>query len=76
MGWGADAIMSLARDPFYQAFHGLYRRYGEAEFGARVREILSRAGVTRVNVVEATPPPAELVEIQLPPSAPRRDDHA
>ena len=32
MGWGAGAIMELARDPNYQAFHGLLQLFGEEEF--------------------------------------------
>jgi hypothetical protein len=76
MGWDLEAIVALARDPFYQAFHGLYRYLGEEAFRRRVSEILSRVGVVRVKSVEAEPPPANLVEIEIPTSLQRNDGDA
>jgi hypothetical protein len=76
MGWDLKGIVTLAGDPFYQAFHGLYLRLGEDSFRRRVSDILSRVGVTRVKTVEAEPPPADLVEIELPASFSREDDQS
>jgi hypothetical protein len=75
-GWDVDAIMSMARNPFYQAFHGLYLHFGEAVFRRHVADILSRVGVTRVRTVVAEHGPAELVGIELPASLSKGDDHA
>lgn len=74
MGWGLEAIMGLARDPFYQGFYGLWRLYGEEELRRRIGAVLSRVGVTRVKTVEKQPAPApspvpNLVQIQIPASS-------
>jgi hypothetical protein len=63
MGWSSARIVELARDPFYQALHGLWRLHGEAEFQRRVGQIVARAGVTRVREIVA-PPPSELLQIE------------
>ena len=63
MGWDRAAIMSLARDPFYAALHGLLRLYGEGEFDRRVSQVLARVGVVRVRTFEA-PPPGDLLQIE------------
>ena len=47
MGCDLDAIMDLACDPFYQAFHGLRQLLGDDELRRRVADILQRCGVTR-----------------------------
>jgi hypothetical protein len=62
LGWGTDDIMRVSTDPFYVAFHGLIRRYGEAGLRSRVEAVLRRVGVTRVRVVEA-PAPESLVQL-------------
>jgi hypothetical protein len=64
MGWGLESILALARDPFYQAFHGLCVLYGEAELRRRVSAVLARVGVTRVRTVEA-PLTEQLVQIEV-----------
>ncbi len=51
MGWGLDPILDLARDPFYQSLHGLYKLFGAEEFGRRVEAVLARVGVIRVTTV-------------------------
>jgi hypothetical protein len=66
IGWGAEAIMQLARDPNYQAFYGLMRLFGEEQLAARVRQILARCGVMRVKTNEIQPAPERLVQITLP----------
>ena len=63
IGWGSEAIIQLARDPNYQAFHGLWQLLGEAELGRRVGDVLSRCGVMRVTVEEL---PEQLVQLDLP----------
>jgi hypothetical protein len=65
-GWGTDAIVQLARDPNYQAFHGLLRAFGEAELRRRVAEIVARCGVIRMKCVETEPMSERLVQIRLP----------
>jgi hypothetical protein len=65
LGAGAEQILMLARDPFYHAFHGLYRLLGEAELRRQVSEILRRCGVIRVRTREQTPPPQQVVQINL-----------
>ena len=64
LGAGVDAIMGLARDPFYQAFHGLWRLFGEEELRRRVGEITARCGVTRVRTVHTQPTSENLVQLQ------------
>jgi len=64
IGWTAEAIMQLARDPNYQAFHGLWRHFGEEELRDRVEQVLSRCGVMRVRTTEAEPTPP-LVQLEL-----------
>ena len=68
IGWGTEQIMQLARDPFYQGFHGLLRLHGEEELRRRVSEIIGRFGVRRVTKVEieVEEPPKQLVQIELP----------
>ena len=70
MGWDLEALMSLCRDPFYKAAHGLWLAYGEDELRGRLQAILARSGVVRVKTVAAAPPPQdpappELVQIKL-----------
>ncbi len=66
MGWDADAIMGLARDPFYVGFHGLLRQFGETELRRRIGEILNRVGITRVKTIEALQSPEQFVQLELP----------
>jgi len=66
IGWDSNAILQLARDPNYQAFHGLWQLFGEDTFRLHVTDILSRCGVIRVKVTENQPNPDALVQIQLP----------
>lgn len=64
IGWDTGQIMQLARDPFYQGFHGLLRLHGEEGLRRRVAEVLKRFGVMRVTKVEAEPAPQQLVQIE------------
>ena len=47
-GFGLDALMDLARNPFYAGLHGLFLRHGEEGLRARIRAVLDRCGVLRV----------------------------
>jgi hypothetical protein len=67
LGANTEFILELARDPFYQAFHGLWRSFGEVGLRRRVNEIIGRCGVVRVKTVEATPVSEQLVQINIPP---------
>lgn len=66
VGWGVEAILGLARDPNYFAFHALYLRFGESEFRQRLEQIISRCGVMRVNISETVALTDTLVQIDLP----------
>lgn len=62
MGWDADSLMQLARDPNYSALYGLLRTYGEERLRSRITEILNRCGVIRTTTEDA---PAEEDLVQL-----------
>ena len=66
IGWGTDAIIGLARDPNYQAFHGLLQFFGDAELATRIRQTLGRCGVIRVNTKETVPLSERLVQLEMP----------
>jgi hypothetical protein len=63
MGADVGSVVQLARDPFYQAFHGLWQFFGEEEFQRRATEIVRRSGIIRVKTVEASPLSEQLVQI-------------
>lgn len=64
IGWGADAIIGLAQDPNYQAFHGLLKFFGEEELEVRIRHIIARCGVIRVQAKETVPISEQLVQLE------------
>ena len=77
MGSDLESIMQLARDPFYQAFHGLLQLYGEEELRRRITAVLGQIGVTRVRTTDTEPLSERLVQVELHlPSKPREDNHA
>jgi hypothetical protein len=60
MGWGADQILSLFRDPSYPVLHQLLSGYGEAGVRERIDELLGQMGVFRVQgLVHESPEPEE-----------------
>lgn len=63
IGWDAEAIMRLARDPNYQGFHGLLKLYGEGPLWEKISAILARTGVIRVTAREKPPAPEGLIEL-------------
>lgn len=66
LGWGVEAIVALARDPNFQAFHGLWRQLGEDELRRRIHERLSRCGIFQVKTIQREPFSECLVQIELP----------
>lgn len=76
MGFGAEEIMRLFRDPFYQAFHGLYQIWGEEGVARRVGAIISKFGVMRTTAHDRAPAPHQLVELSVPKQRHGRSDDA
>jgi hypothetical protein len=70
IGWGAEDILGLFRDPFYPALHALLMTYGEAGVRDRVNALLRQMGVFQVQAsVREEPEPAdpepELIELGI-----------
>jgi hypothetical protein len=74
MGWGLEQLLSLFRDPFYVAAHGLWLHYGEDELRRRLTGLLSRVGVVHVKTTISSPPAEQLVHINLSPAT-KGSDH-
>ena len=55
MGSSLNELMSMCRDPFYQAAHGLWLAFGEEGLRRRMAAILARSGVVRVTTVGSEP---------------------
>jgi hypothetical protein len=66
VGWGVEAIMQMARDPNFTAFHRLRQSLGEKGLRRRVREVVARCGVIRISTTESQPASEQLVQINLP----------
>ncbi len=66
MGWNMESIMQLAHDPNYGSFHGLLTLYGEPELRRRIKAILARTGVMRVQEKQTNSHSEQVVEIELP----------
>ena len=49
MGYGTDAILRLASNPFYAGFHRFYLALGEEQFRSSVQDVIRRCGVVRVS---------------------------
>ncbi len=62
MGWGAEPIFRLFRDPSYPALNGLWHALGDDETRSRIESVLSRTGVIHFHatVLEAEPDESEL----------------
>jgi len=56
MGYGERQILQLFRQPFYAGAHGAWRRLGEEQVAAIVREVAGAWG--RVQLVDRDAPPA------------------
>jgi hypothetical protein len=51
MGWSAEEILQLFRDPSYPALHSLWCLYGEAGLRDRLAAVLSQTGTFRLEEV-------------------------
>jgi len=67
MGYGADRILGLFRQPFYAAAHGAYRTLGEPAVRAIIDECAAVFGRARVRVRDAAPPAARPTEREEAP---------
>jgi len=47
LGWSADQILSLFRDPFFPVLHGLWQTLGDAELRNRIASVVDTFGVFR-----------------------------
>ena len=47
MGWSADQILGLFRDPFYPVLHGLRQALGDDELRNRIATVVETFGVFR-----------------------------
>lgn len=47
VGWDAEQIAALFRDPFYPMLHGLWQVLGEADVRDRIDTVFRRCGVFR-----------------------------
>jgi hypothetical protein len=65
IGWNTEAMVDLAREPNYQAFHAFYQMFGEDGLRRRVANIVSRCGVIRVKTEETEPISERLVQIEI-----------
>ena len=66
MGWGVDALMSLAKDPNYTAFYAFRKSLGDDGLRQALSRIIARCGVIRVKTTETEPMSERLVQIALP----------
>jgi hypothetical protein len=74
MGWDAEQILALFRDPSYPALHALRELYGEDGVRRRVDRLLSESGVLHFEVAVNEEPEAELVQLGI--RLPQGDSHA
>ena len=68
MGFGAQEILELFRQPQYAAIHPAYLRLGEKAVRARIAAVLEECGVFRVTAqhAESAAEPPKLVQIGRP----------
>jgi hypothetical protein len=71
LGWEAEAIGRLFRDPFYPVLHALWLAHGDSGIQERVDHILHQTGVMHFQTTIQEEPEAEeaepeLVELGLP----------
>jgi hypothetical protein len=71
MGWNADQIIDLFKDPFYPVLNSLWCALGESVVSERVRSVLRRTGVLHFKTtLEEAPETAnfgpEVIQIGMP----------
>ena len=82
MGWDAERIFALFRDPFYPPLHGLLGHFGEEGVRERIAGLVRRTGAFRFEAsVDDEPEPEtegpELIELGIRGRrAPKEDSHA
>lgn len=82
LGWDADRIFALFRDPFYPPLHGLLGHFGEQGVRERIAGVVRRTGAFRFEAsVDDEPEPQEqepeLIELGIRNRpAPKEDSHA
>jgi hypothetical protein len=60
LGWDAERLLGLFRDPAYPMLNAVLQHYGEEGVRRRVEKVLQRTGVFRVSgVVSDEPEPAD-----------------
>ena len=65
LGWDAEQILSLFRDPFYPALHALRDLYGEDGVRQRVEALIRESGVLHFDIAMDEEPQAELVQLGI-----------
>jgi hypothetical protein len=65
LGWSADQILSLFRDPFFPVLHALWRAVGEAELRTRIAATIETFGVFRFqsSIVETPDDPERCLDL-------------
>jgi hypothetical protein len=66
MGWEAEEILRLFRDPFYPALHALWRLFGEAGLRERVTTVLKQTGTWRLDADVREEPEPDVGRISNP----------
>jgi hypothetical protein len=68
MGWNAQQILNLFRDPSYPALHSLLQAYGDTAIEEQIVALIEQTGVFRCEgaVIEEPEPTEELVELGIP----------
>jgi hypothetical protein len=68
MGWDAERIVGLFRDPGYPLLHGLWLALGEAGIRERIESVVRRYGVYRFrSTIVEEPEEAEPELVQIGP---------
>jgi hypothetical protein len=76
LGWDADQILALFRDPFYPMLNDLKDALGEAGLRERIGNIFETAGVYRFRAtVREAPEVIEPELVQIGPRGPGRSRH-
>jgi hypothetical protein len=74
MGWDAQEILQLLRDPFHPALHALWCLYGEAGLRDRLTAVLKQTGTLRFEAAVREEPEdveeePELIQLGIRPNS-------
>jgi hypothetical protein len=76
LGWDADQVLALFRDPFYPVLNDLRDALGEEALGERIGAIFRRTGVYRFRAtVREAPEEVEAELVQIGPMRVGGDRH-